>query len=81
MALKTYKSLMGHMMSLNNLLVRADKLATAKDMRFEDACKELTDIRNTCTMLVDIGKAADTYIKERAEADTALEQVEKLKAA
>ena len=79
--LKTYKSLMGHMMSLNNLLVRADKLATAKDMRFEDACKELTDIRNTCTMLVDIGKAADTYIKERAEADTALEQVEKLKAA
>lgn len=79
--LKTYKSLRGHMMSLNNLLVRADKLAIAKDMRFEDACKELADIRNTCTMLVDIGKAADTYIRERAAADTALEDVEKLKAA
>jgi hypothetical protein len=74
--LKTYKSLMGHMMSLNNLLQRADKLATSKDMRFEDGCGELKSIRDTCTMLVDIGKAADTYIKERAEADAALEKLE-----
>ncbi|HLY56328.1 MAG TPA: hypothetical protein VKS60_12280 [Stellaceae bacterium] len=75
--LKIYRSLMGHMMSLNNLLLRADKLATSKDMRFEDACEELADIRNTCTLLVDIGKGADTYIKERAEADEALEELEK----
>ncbi len=76
--LKNHKSLFGHMMSLNNLVVRADKLATSKDMRFEDALKELADIRKTCEMLDKVGKAADTYLKERAEADTALEELEKV---
>jgi hypothetical protein len=76
--LKKYKSLIGHMMSLNNLVVRADKLATTKEMRFEDARKQLADIRTTCTTLDAIGKAADTYLKERAEADTALEELEKV---
>ena len=46
-------------------------------MRFEDACKQLVEIRETCTALKDIGKAADTYIKERAEADELLEEMEK----
>lgn len=76
--LGTHKSLFGHMMSLNNLVVRADRLATAKDMRFEDACKELAEVRKTCEMLDKVGKAADTYLKERAEADTALEELEKV---
>jgi len=76
--LKTHKSLLGHMMSLNNLVVRADKLATSKDMRFEDARKELAEIRKTCEMLDKVGKAADTYLTERAEADTALEELEKV---
>lgn len=76
--LKTHKALLGHMMSLQSLVARADKLATAKDMRFEDACKELAEIRKTCDLLVQVGKAADTYLKERAEADTALEQLEKV---
>jgi hypothetical protein len=79
--LDTHKSLLGHMMSLHALVARADKLATTKDMRFEDACKELAEIRKTCELLKDVGKAADTYLKERSEADTALEELEKLKVA
>lgn len=74
--LKAYKSLLDRIMSLNNLMLRADRLATSEDMRFEDACEELADIRNTCKILVDIGKAADTYIKERAVVDTLLKELE-----
>lgn len=80
--LTRFKSLLvGHMMSLNNLVVRADKLATAKAMRFEDACKELEEIRNTCKDLAAVGDAAGAYLEERSKADTALEELEKLKVA
>lgn len=70
--LKSHKSLLGQIFSMQELLKKADRLATRDSLRFEDGIAELKDIETTCKQLVQVADDAEAYAKERTLADNEL---------
>ena len=67
--LKTRKALLGQIFSMQQLITRADGLATRTAMRMEDGIAELQNITKTCKQLTDVATKAEAYFAERTRAD------------
>ncbi len=80
-SLKTHKTLLGQMFSMNKLVEKADGLATRAAMRFEDGIAELKNIAANCQELLKVAADAKAYNDARVDADQKLEALKKLPAA
>ena len=80
-SLKSHKTLLGQMFSMNKLVEKADGLATRTAMRFEDGIAELKKIAANCQDLLKVAADAKAYNEARVLADQKLEALKKLPAA
>jgi hypothetical protein len=76
-ALKSHKSLLGQIFSMNKLVERADGLASATALRMEAGIAELAQIDATCAQLGAVAGDAEKYLEERVLADA--DQIELMK--